>query len=248
MNSQCSHSIYRTRGVKTATRRKQRGNKSFIDLQKKNYRDSTDSRFASGIISPARFNACSKEFFTAGIFFFKIPRRGIRIKLQGRMESCPINRMDSLSNLLARFRFTARVSNLLLHIIPKRQSSTCSGTHNIVKRPDDSHCPICFTLSNSLRQRRLSNGFTGVASCKNTLLECQAFTTLCTTAFQHQTASTGLHSFSESACTETFNLGRLIRSLHFLLPFSSILPVKIRIFPIFFLFQAGDIFRLLCSN
>ena len=107
--------------------------------------------------------ACSNVLFTTGILTFKMLLLGMMIKLQGFTPAAPINRRDSLTNRRARFLFTALTSNFLLHIIPQRRSSSVSGIHNIVKRPDDSRRPICFTLSNSLRQRRLSNAFTGVA-------------------------------------------------------------------------------------
>ena len=88
---------------------------------------------------------------------------GMTTRLHGNRLSAPMSLRDSLTNLRALFLFTALVSNFLLHIIPQRRKSSVSGIHNIVKRPDDSRRPICFTLSNSLRQRRLPNVFTGLA-------------------------------------------------------------------------------------
>ena len=133
-----------------------------VNIDQKDERSCCDAEFVF-FNSPVRFSACSNALFTAGIFTFRILLLGMITRLHGDRFSAPMSRRDSLTSRLALFRFTARVSNFLLHIIPRRRKSSVSGIHNIVKRPDDSRRPICFTLSNSLRQRRLSNVFTGIA-------------------------------------------------------------------------------------
>ena len=215
MNTKGCHAVNGTGRVKSAAGRNQRREKPFVELQEKDCRDCGESGSSLRIKSPARVNECTKEFFTAGIFFFRMALRGIRIRLQGNNASAPILLRDSLSSRLARFRFTALVSNFLLHMIPQRQISSVSATHKTVNRPSDSRRPICFTLSNSLRQRRLTNVFTGAVLPGIPASESQSLTAFGAAAFQNQTASAGLHSLSESAGAETFDLRRLIRSLHF---------------------------------
>ena len=161
MNLQRWYGIFGTSRTKTATRGKTGGNKISVKANQTDTKSDNGSGFKF-VRMPARCIAIVNAFFTAGILTFRIPLRGMITKQQGWTFSAPISLSDSRINLLALFLFTALTWNFLLHIIPQRRSSPVSGIHNIVKRPDDSRRPICFTLSNSLRQRRLSNAFTGV--------------------------------------------------------------------------------------
>ena len=162
MDTQCCDCVIRACRLKSATWREQGRNHSPVNFDQKNQRSCCETEFMIFSV-PVRFSACSRALFTAGILTFRMLLLGMITRLHGERFSAPMSRRDSLTNRLARFRFTALMSNFLLHIIPHRRKSSVSGIHNIVKRPDDSRRPICFTLSNSLRQRRLSNAFTGIA-------------------------------------------------------------------------------------
>lgn len=161
MSFQGSNSVTGACRLKSATWRKPGRNAVSVNIDQEQEQscDGISLLFCS---SPAFFNAFSRFSFTAGIFTFRMFRLGMMMRLHGWRDSAPINLRDSRTRRLARFRFTALTSNFLLHITPQRRISSASAIHNIVKRPDDSRRPICFTLSNSLRQRRLSNAFTGV--------------------------------------------------------------------------------------
>ncbi len=151
VHSESLESILRTGGDKSTTRWSPRRNASSIDPDQKHQAfRSRGKRTQRVLVTPAFFKASANAALTSCIFTLRIPRRGIRMIPHGGI-SVPVSRKASHNRRLARLRFTARLSNFLLHIMPhfSEVPKTPPDT-SIIKYCAVMRLPPFFTESNSL--------------------------------------------------------------------------------------------------
>ena len=159
MHPQSLKSVLRTGRNESAARRNQGRKTSPIDPDQK-HQAFCSRRNPVQLFSniPAFFKVFTNAPLTSCIFTLSIPRRGIKMIPHGEISPA-VNRKASHRRRLARFRFTARLSNFLLHMMPhfSEVPKTPPAT-SIIKYCAVMRLPPCFTESNSLFSLILQSG------------------------------------------------------------------------------------------